>query len=163
LLELFKLHAEVAFKDICADSLGAKQIQRMGEKEVGKHLSALYSRWLTDNQNEVLKGLIQDCCFNMSFARAHGLQGTFYISDLSIRITEGDVGNFLWILSFLQLETTDVLHLHSAKKLECEYFATFDKGFASNKQIINEAAGIQILCNAKEVLTILKQYRKKEA
>jgi hypothetical protein len=163
LLELFKLHAEVAFKDICAESLGAKQIQRMGEKEVGKHLSALYSRWLADNQNEVLKGLIQDCDFNMSFARAHGLQGTFYVSDHNIRITDGDVGSFLWILSFLQLETTDVLHLHSAKKLGCEYFATFDKGFATNKDIIKKAAGIQILCSAKEVLNILKQYRKKNA
>jgi hypothetical protein len=135
LLELFKLHAEVTFKDIFAESLGAKQIQRMGEKEVGKHLSTLYSRWLANKKNEVLNGLIQDCYFNMSFARAHGLQGTFYISDHNIRITEGDVGRFLWILSFLQLETTDILHLHSAKKLGCEYFATFDKGFASNKDM----------------------------
>ena len=162
LLELFKLHAEVTFKDICAESLGAKRIQRMGEKEVGKHLSKLYSQWLTDNQNEVLKSLVQDCYFNMSFARAHGLQGTFYVSDHNIRITEGDVGKFLWILSFLQLEVADVLHLHSAKQLGCEYFATFDKGFAINKDIIKEAAGIQILCSAKEVLKILKQFRKED-
>lgn len=163
LLELYKLHAEVNFKNICAESLGAKRIQRMGEKEVGQHLSKLYSKWLTEKQNEVLKDLIQDCYLNMSFARAHGLQGTFYISDHTIRITEGDVGNFLWIPAFLQLEAADVLHLHSAKQLGCEYFATFDKGFAINKDIIKEASGIQILCNAKEVLKILKQYKKEEA
>jgi hypothetical protein len=161
LLELFKLHAETVFKNICAESLGAKQIQRMGEKEVGKYLSALYKRCLTEKQNKVLHNLIQDCYFNMSFARAHGLQGIFYVSEHNLQITEGDVGSFLEVLSFLQLETIDVLHLHSAKKLDCDYFATLDKGFANNLEIIRDAAGIQILCNAKEVIKILKKYRKK--
>ena len=163
LLELFKLHAEVAFKDICAESIGAKRIQRMGEKEAGKYLSKLYGQWLTDKENEVLKNLIQDCYFNLSFARAHGLKGTFYVSDHNIRVTDGDVGKFLWVLSFLQLEAADVIHLHSAKQLGCEYFATFDKGFSINKDIIHEAAGIKILNSTKEVIRILKQFKKKDA
>jgi hypothetical protein len=162
LLELFKVHAEVTFKDICAEAVGAKQIQKMGDKEVGKHLTHLLEQSRKDKTNEVLKGIVQDCYFNLSFARAHGLQGIFYVDDLKLRLTDADVGRFLWILSFSQLEATDILHIHCAKMLSCDYFASFDGGITSNRNMIEEAAGIKILGNTQELIDVLRRNKKKE-
>lgn len=162
-LELYKVQAEIAFKNNCAISLGAKRIQRMGEKEVGKHLSNLYKKLTSeDSENPDLKQLIDDCVFNMSFARGHGFQGTFYICNLNIQISEADVGSFLWALGFLQFEATDIIHLHTAKKLGCEYFVSLDKAFSKNRELINRVAGIKILCNPAEVLTVLKNNMKEK-
>ncbi len=160
LLELFKVHAEVNFKEICADALGAKKIQKMGEKEVGKHLLRLHSMWSSDRTNETVKELLGDCCLNMSFARGHGLQGIFFVTDLKIRITETDVCSFLWALSFLQLETTDILHLHVAKALKCDYFATLDNGIVSNREMIEKAGGFKLLGSAQDVIAIMRKHKK---
>jgi len=164
LLELYKIDAEVVFKNQCAISLGAKHIQRMGDKEVGKYLSDLYLKLsFEDTKDDAVKELVDDCVFNMSFARGHGLQGIFYISDLNFRMSEGDIGSFLWVLAFLQFEAADIMHLHAAKLLGCEYFASLDKALSKNKEIIKKSAGIQILSNPKEVIAILKKHRKKDA
>lgn len=162
-LELFKIHAEVTFKDICADSVGVKRIQRWGDRTVGEHLSDLFSRFLAEESNETLRELKQDCTFNLSFAQAHGLQGTFYVNDLRFRITDGDVGRFLWVLSFLQLEAADILHIHAAKLLGCDYLASLDAAFSKNKDIIEDRAGIKILSNAKQVIDVMKRNRKDDA
>lgn len=160
LLELYKIHAEIMFKDICAEAVGVKSVQRMGDKPVGKILSKLYEKASADTDFEPYQQLVQECHFNTSFAGAHGLQGTFYVQNHSIQLSMGDVEKFLWLLSFLQLEATDILHIHSAKKLGCEYFATFDKGISENKKIIEKAAGFKILCNPRELITILNKYIK---
>jgi hypothetical protein len=160
-LELYKIHAEIMFKNNCAISLGAKPIQRMSEKDVGKYLSNLYNRFKVEEpENDDLKQLISACVFNMSFARGHGFQGAFYISNLNIQISESDVGSFLWVLGFLQFEAADIIHLHTAKKLGCEYFVSLDKAFSINRELINRVAGIKILCNPTEVLAVLRSNMK---
>lgn len=75
-IELFKLHAEVAFKEICADALGVKQIQRWGDRTIGEYLTEVFNRAVADDEDKVAKEIKQDCTFNLSFAQAHGLQGT---------------------------------------------------------------------------------------
>lgn len=160
LLEMYKVHAEVTFKEVCAESLGAKRIQRMGDKDVGKYLSKIYGEYKRDKGNEIVRSLIDECVFNMSFARCHGLEGLFYIADQQLRVTETDVGRFLSLLSVLQIDTTDIIHLHTAKLLGCDYFATYDSVIIANKAIIKESAGIDVLCNAKELIDVLKKNKK---
>jgi hypothetical protein len=159
-LELYKIHAEISFKEFCAEALGAKHIQRMGVKEVGNCLSKIYKKYLENKENDVLSNIVQSTVFNMSFARAHGLEGIFYVSDLNLILYEGDIGNFLWILAYLQLDTTDILHLHAAKLLNCDYFATFDSGFTKNSQIIEKFTGIKIISTSKDVIQVLEENRK---
>jgi hypothetical protein len=160
LLELFKVHAEVTFKNICAGAVGAKQIQRMGDKQVGKHLSCLLEEWRKDKTSEVVKDIVQDCYFNLSFARSHGLQGIFYVEKLNFALSDADIGRFLWTLSFSQLETTDILHIHCAKMLGCDFFATLDGGIASNRSNIEEAGKIKVLVNTRELIDVLRRNKK---
>jgi len=160
LLELFKVHAEVTFKNICAEAVGAKQIQRMGDKEVGRLLSRLLEQWRKDKSNEIVKDILQDCFFNLSFARSHGLNGIFYVENLRMTLTDGDIGRFLWTLSFSQLEATDILHIHCAKMLGCDFFATLDAGIASNKDSIEEAGKLKVLGTTHALIDVLRNYRK---
>lgn len=160
LLELFKVHAEVTFKNICAGTVGAKQIQRMGDKEVGRHLSSLLEVWRKDKANQVVKDIVQDCYFSLSFARAHGLHGIFYIEKLNLALSDADVGRFLGTLSFTQLETTDILHIHSAKMLGCEFFATLDGGIAANRGSIEEEGKIKVLVNTRKLIDVLTRNKK---
>lgn len=162
-LELFKLHAEVLFKEICADAVGVKRVQRWGDREVGKYLTELFKRFLADGEQESVRSVKQDCTFNLSFAQAHGLQGTFYVNDLRFRITDGDIANFLWVPSFLQLDTTDILHIHAAQLLGCDYLASLDRGFSHNRKIIESFANFKMLCSVKEVTDVMKRNRKREA
>jgi len=162
-LELFKLHAEVLFKQICADAVGVKCVQRWGDRDVGKYLTEIFRRFLADEKHEPIRSVKQDCTFNLSFAEAHGLKGTFYVSDLRFRITDGDVARILWVPSFLQLETTDILHIHAAHLLGCDYFASLDKGFSRNKDIIESFARFKILCSVKEVIDVMKRNRKEDS
>jgi len=160
LLELFKVHAEVSFKNICAGAVGAKQIQRMGDRQVGRHLSYLLEELRKDKTNEVVKDIVQDCYFNMSFARSHGLQGIFYVEKLNLTLSDADVGRFLWMLSFSQLETTDILHVHCAKMLGCDFFATLDGGIASIRSNIEETGKIKVLVNTQELIDVLRRNKK---
>jgi|AntAceMinimDraft_9_1070365.scaffolds.fasta_scaffold11711_3 hypothetical protein len=160
LLELYKIHAEVTFKNICADSIGVKHIQRMGDKPIGKVLTKIYEMASIEDGDETYKDLVKNCHFNTSFAAAHGLQGIFYVEEHKPQITIGDIESFLWLLSFLQLEATDISHIHSAKMLGCEYFATLDKGIFSNKEIIKKSANINVLSSPKELIETLLKYKK---
>lgn|GEM_PF-1380914 len=162
-LELFKLHAEVAYKEICAEAVGVKWVQRWGDRAVGEHLTEIFNRSVAEDKDDTAREIKQDCTFNLSFAMAHGLQGTFYVNDLRFRLTDADVARILWVPSFLQLETTDVLHLHAAHLLRCDYFASLDSGFSRNRQLIESFAGFKLLCSVKEVMDVMKKHRKKRA
>lgn len=160
LLELYKVHAEINFKEFCAYEVGAKRVQRIGVKEVGDCLSKLHEEHLKNKQDNVINNIVQSIVLNMPFARAHGLQGLFCVSNLNFQLSESDVGSFLWYLAHLQLDTVDILHLHLAKELNCDYFASLDSGFKKNADIIKESSGIEILSSTKDVIKILEQNRK---
>jgi hypothetical protein len=162
-IELFKLHAEVAFKEICADALGIKQVQRWGARAIGEYLTEIFNRAVADDEDEVAKEIKQDCTFNLSFAQAHGLWGTFYVNDLRFRITDADVGRTLWVPSFLQLDAADVLHMHAAHCLKCDYFASIDKGFSRNRSLIEGFAHFKLLCSVPEVMNVMKKHKKRAA
>lgn len=161
-LELFKLHAEVNFKEICVDVVGIKRIQRWGDREVGKHLTQLFKRSLSNEDQESVRSVKQDCTFDLSFAEAHGLQGTFYVKDLRLRITEVDVANFLWVPSFLQFDATDIIHIHAAQLLGCDYLASLDRDFSRNREIIESFTKFKMLCSVKEVMDVMMRNRKQD-
>jgi hypothetical protein len=161
-LELFKLHAEVLFKEICAGAVGVKRVQKWGDRDVGKYLTDIFQRSLDDKKQESVRSVKEDCTFNLSFAECHGLQGTFYVNDLRFRITEVDVANYLWVPSFLQLDTTDILHIHASQLLGCDYLASLDRGFSRNKKIIESFTKFKILCSVEEVMEVMKRNRKRD-
>jgi hypothetical protein len=162
-LELFKLHAEIMFKQICTDAVGVKWVQKWGDREVGKYLTEIFQRSLADDKKDSVRSVMEDSTFNLSFAECHGLQGTFYVNDLRIHITSGDVATVLWVPSFLQLETTDILHIHAAQLLGCDYLASLDSGFSRNRTIIESFAKFKILCSVKEVLDVMKRNKQEDA
>ncbi len=162
-IELFKVHAEVAFKEICADVVGVKQVQRWGDRAIGDYLTEIFNRAVADDEEKVAKEIKQDCTFNLSFAQAHGLCGTFYVNDLRVRITDSDVARILWVPSFLQLDAADVLHMHAAHCLKCDYFASLDKGFSRNRNLIEGFAHFKLLCSVQEVMDVVMKHKKKGA
>ncbi|MFC1578413.1 hypothetical protein ACFL36_05315 [Thermodesulfobacteriota bacterium] len=159
IIELFKINAEINFKQLCSEAIGAKYIQKMGVKQVGDLLSKLYSKAINDPDNDDLRQLIGKLWLNMSFAQAHGLHGIGTVRDMIFRLTEADVGRFLCELAFLQLDTTDILHLHTAFSLKCEYFATLDSGFSKNREIIEEETKIKLITSTKDLIKTLEKYR----
>lgn len=90
-------------------------------------------------------------------------QGTFYANDLRLRITDSDVARILWVPSFLQLDAADILHMHVAHCLKCDYFASLDKGFSRNRNLIEGFAHFKLLCSVKEVMDVMMNHKKKDA
>ena len=78
-------------------------------------------------------------------------------------ITDADVGKILWVPSFLQLDATDVLHIHAAHCLKCDYFASLDQGFSRNRELIESFAGFKLLCSVADVMNVMKRHKKKTA
>jgi hypothetical protein len=163
ILELFKLDAEQAFMQNCARAVGVKTFQGWDDITIGKYLAEIFNRAVAENKDETAEELRQDCIFNLSFAVANGLAGIFYVKDLRFSLPAGVVHDFLWTLSFKQLKTVDVLHLHAAHMLGCDYFAALDNSLLSDdRQFIENLLSIKLLCGVQEVMDIMKKHRKKQ-
>lgn len=92
---------------------------------------------------------------NLSFVRAHGLQGPLEIDIVNFSLTSNKVWQEPSCYSYRQLGVADIMHILLAQHLGCQYIASFDSDFARTKDIIHEATGISILTTPEEVLTKL--------
>lgn len=155
-LELSKLYSEVTHKNRCAETAGAKAIQRMGDKEVGRQLAKLFEKSLTENKDGAHREMVRDCEYVAPYIGGPELDGIVLVPDLHLRLSLEDVRRFLRLLSLLQLEATDVLHVHAAHLLQCEYIASMDQGLHIARDHIRETSGIQILRSPEEVLNVLQ-------
>lgn len=160
MLEIRKEHAKNMFKEYCAHSIGIEELEKMSEKETSKYLAELLARYRKNKDDKIVKEVIVDCSINMSYLRAHGLSGISYIDDLTLHITDEDINSFLWKLSLVQVSTSNILHLHAAKQLNCKYFATLDDAINGNKEMIEDGSEIKILGSAEEVLEVLRSHSK---
>jgi hypothetical protein len=165
--ELMKWNAEVIFKQVSSEAIGAKNVQRLGEKEAGDKLKTLLKRWIElsneekheqncDYSKEGLRRLYPDLFLNPSFANAHGLRG----------LIEVDIKNFdyltkqmCWseasIYSYLQLGATDIMHILFAKHLGCDYIASKDGDFKRAGEFIKKNTGIEVLHGYNKILEVI--------
>lgn len=158
ILGLMQENSKAMFEQFCSDLVG---VERINQEKTYQHLSKLLTNYRKNKDNAVVKELLEDCTINMSFTRAHGLQGTFYVSDFQLGILDADIGSFLWELALTQCSIEEIMNIHSAQKLGCEYLATFSKNVKLNKNLIEEVSGIKILGSPEEVLNVLRSHEKK--
>jgi hypothetical protein len=157
LLELYKWRADEAMADICSEMVGAACARGFDERMRGTYLAKIFALSDSDDKNKTAKQIRQDCTFA---ANSPGLDGTV-CADVQLSLNAGAVHRVLWPLSFVQLQTVDILHLHAAHALGCEYFASLDPAVSDNRDLI-ERLGIRLLCGPKEVIAVLKAHQRPE-
>lgn len=161
--ELMKWNAEVTFKQVSSEAIGTKNIQRVGEKEVGEKLKILLKRWnelnndekreqSNDYKKEGLRRLLPDLFLNSSFTYAHGLSGLIEADIINFDYLTSDFWSETSVYSYLQLGATDIMHILFAKHLGCDYIATKDVDFKRASEFIKENTGIEVLYGYNQLL-----------
>lgn len=151
---------------ITAEASNVLFIQRKSKKEIGQYLGRLFSILIkkepetTREAADELKDeamLFVDTFLSPSFAESHGLRG----------LVQADIVNFalpanaalyqtpVSAYAYVQIGTTDIMHILLAQHLGCNYFASFDDDFRRVKQIIKTTTGIDVLTTPEEILKVL--------
>ena len=167
-LELVEWHAESGFKQAVAEASNVVFIQKKSKKEIGDYLKKVIAmrqaEIKTQQVEEILPGviacgestqlemLLSQTTLNTSFAVCHGLQGL-----LEVEISNFKMSRYKepFIYAYLQIGTTDIMHILLAQHLGCEYIASFDSDFKRVKDIIKEENGMKLLSSPEEILEIL--------
>ena len=167
-LELVEWHAESGFKQAVAEASNVLFIQKKSKKEIGDYLNKVIAMRQAEikaqPEEEILPGvivgrestplemLLSQTALNTSFAVCHGLQGL-----LEVEISNFKMSRYRepFIYAYLQIGTTDIIHILLAQHLGCAYFASFDSDFKRVKDMIKEENGITLLSSPEEILEIL--------
>lgn len=164
LLELMEWNAEAAFKQTAAEASGALAIQRKSKKEIGDYLKRLLE--LRKDEAKKQKGkkhgystgleiIMGNTWLNRSFAECHGLQGLLQADIVNLELTIDKIWQEPFAYAYLQIGTTDIIHILLAQHLGCEYIASFDTDFIRVRDIIKEESGMTLLSSPEEILEIL--------
>lgn len=164
LIELMEWNAEAAFKQIAAEASSATVIQRKSKKEIRDYLKTILE--LSRDEAERQKGnrngestgleiLTIGTWLNRSFAECHGLQGLLQADIVNFKLTVNRVWQEPSAYAYLQLGTSDIMHILIAQHLGCEYIASFDSDFERSADIIAEETGITVLRSPEEILAVL--------
>jgi len=164
LLELIEWQAETAFKQYASEAAGAHIIQRKSKKEIGDYLNKLLE--LRHDEIEKQKGrekgystgleiLISDTWLNRSFAECHGLRGLLQADIVNFKLTLDQTWQEPSAYAYLQLGTSDILHILLARHLGCTYIASFDYDFRRARDIIEEESKIKVLTSPEDILGVL--------
>lgn len=164
--ELMKWNAEVIFKQVSAEAVGTKTIQREGEKKIGDKLKIILGIWknfsveerenkINDWKKEGVKRVIEDLWLNPSFTYIHGLSGLIPVSILNFNYTMDRAWQDPSAYAYLQLGATDIMHILFAQHLGCKYIASFDSDFKRAKDEIQRMTGIEVLYGHNEILKAL--------
>jgi hypothetical protein len=167
-LELVEWHAESGFKQVVAEASNVIFIQKKSKKEIGDYLNKVIAMRQAEikaqPEEEILPGVIvgrestplemlmSQTVLNTSFAVCHGLQGL-----LEVEIANFKMSRYRepFIYAYLQVGTTDIIHILLAQHLGCKYFASFDSDFKRVKDFIKEENGMTLLSSPEEILEIL--------
>lgn len=164
LLELMGWKAEAAFKDYATEAIGVHIIQRRSKKEIGDHLKRVLElrRDETERQKGERKGystgleiLMNDTWLNRSFAECHGLEGLLQADIVNFKLTLDEAWQEPSAYAYLQLGTSDILHILLAEHLGCTYIASFDDDFRRARDIIEEDSKMKVLATAEDILRVL--------
>lgn len=149
LTELFEKHAEWNFKAIIADATNIDRTFSKGKKEVGD----LITKIVKD------KGEERDSIFYALFPHEldNSLFGIEFKDVENLNLSVLDFRSRYAIFSILQLGTTDILHLLTAKHLNAQYFLTFDSDFNRVRDIIKDTLGLQVVFTPDEISEFMKK------
>lgn len=164
LLELMKWKAEAAFKQYASEAASAHIIQRRSKKDIGDYLRKLLElrrdeieeqEGKTEEYSTGLEILMSDTWLNRSFAECHGLTGLLQADIVNFDLTLDQAWHEPSAYAYLQLGTSDILHILLARHLGCTYMASFDYDFRRARDIIEEESGMKVLTSPEDILSVL--------
>ena len=164
LLELIEWIAEAAFKQYASEAAGVRIVQRKSKKDIGDYLKKL----LELRREEIEKGevrekgcstgleiLMIDTWLNRSFAECHGLRGLLPADIVNFKLTLDQAWEEPSAYAYLQLGTSDILHILLAQHLGCTYIAGFDEDFRRARDIIEAETQMKVLNTPEDILGII--------
>ena len=164
LLELMEWKAEASFREYANEAAGAHIIQRRSKKEIGDYLKKLLElrRDEKEKQEERERGcstgleiLMSDTWLNRSFAECHGLRGLVQADIVNFKLTLDRAWQEPFAYAYLQLGTSDILHILLARHLGCIYIASFDDDYRRARKIIEEESNMKVLTSPEDILGVL--------
>jgi hypothetical protein len=164
LLELMEWKAEASFREYASDAAGVHIIKRRSKKEIGDYLKKLLELRRDEiekqkkKQNGYSTGLeiiMSDTWLNRSFAECHGLIGLLQADIVNFKLTLDRAWQEPFAYAYLQLGTSDILHILLAQHLGCIYIASFDDDFRRAREIIEEETKMKVLTTPEDILGVL--------
>jgi hypothetical protein len=164
LLELMEWKAATSFKDYANEAAGVHIMQKKSRKEIGDYLKKLLE--LRRDEIEKQKGrekgcstgleiVMSDTWLNRSFAECHGLRGLLQADIVNFELTLDRAWKEPFAYAYLQLGTSDILHILLAQHLGCAYIASFDDDFRRARDIIEEESKMKVLTTPEDILGVL--------
>jgi hypothetical protein len=164
LLELMEWKAEASFREYASDAAGVHIIKRRSKKEIGDYLKKLLElrrdeiKKQKKKENGYSTGLeiiMSDTWLNRSFAECHGLIGLLQADIVNFKLTLDRAWQEPFAYAYLQLGTSDILHILLAQHLGCIYIASFDDDFRRAREIIEEETKMKVLTSPEDILGVL--------
>lgn len=162
ILELVEWYAEARFKQSASEAASVIYIQRKSKKEIGDYLAKLLSIALS-KQTGAKDGMkVEDTLFLDTFLSPHhaesqGLRGLLWADIVNFDLPSASALHQTptSAYAYVQMGTTDILHVLFAQHLGCNYIASFDKDFQRVRQIIKLTTNMELLCSPEEILKII--------
>lgn len=151
LLELSKIYSEATFLDYIAEVRSLKLLHRIDYKRIGSYLSRLAAPNAGDGASLLLgstrfavdllgEGLAHLCCADIVGFNLH-------------------YDDFLFAneLSYLQVESSDIMHLLYARHLGCSWFITLDDELARHGRSYEKQLGLKIVKGYERILRLFRE------
>jgi hypothetical protein len=165
LLELMEWKAEASFREYAGDAAGVHIIKRKGKKEIGDYLKKLLElrrdeiekqkKGKKEYSSTGLETIMGDTWLSRSFTECHGLIGLLQADILNFKLTLDQSWQEPFGYAYLQLGTSDILHILLAQHLGCIYIASFDDDFRRAREIIEENTKMKVLTSPEDILGVL--------
>jgi len=165
LLELMEWKAETSFKDYANEAAGVRIIQRKSKKEIGDYLKQLLELRRDEIEKQKrgekvysstgLEILMSDTWLVRSFAECHGFRGLLQADIVNFKLTLEQAWQEPSAYAYIQLGTSDILHILLAQHLGCNYIASFDEDFRRARDIIEKENKMKVLTTPEDILGVL--------
>ncbi len=164
LFELLKWYAQTGFRSAASQVIEPRVSRSWDGKQVGSYLKRAFDQWHAERQavedgalqsvtNE-LKNFMACTVPGSGYAEAYGLAGIVYAEVKDFNLVFGEVYNS-WSLPYLQLDAADFMHVLFAKRLGCEYLASFDQDFQRTAESIERLYKIRVLTDHAQLFAAL--------
>lgn len=139
LTELHEKFAEWAMKSLIVEATGIDRVLSKGRKDTGDMIKKVLE-FQDEEKQAIISALIPANLGDELF-------GVEFKDLISCDFTELDFYRRYMPLSLMQIGTTDILHLIAAKKLNAQYFFSYDQDFDRVKEIVKADFGFEIICS----------------
>ncbi len=163
LMELSKIYSEATFLDYVAEVKSLKLLQRIHYKNIGRYLSRLTAigrKERRDGQAHGSEVLLGSTHFDVEFL-GEGL-AHFCCADIVNYSLHYEDFLFASELSYLQVESSDIMHLLYARHLGCSYFITLDDELARHGRKYEKQLGLKIVKGYERIMELFKNSKTNE-